>query len=288
MDVSVGNRTSNQLVEGDVYTREDLRQKFSITDATLNTGVFRPKGSLSIWLFVTEEKTADRTQYHDRLAGDSLHWQGQKSGRTDRLIIEHQQNALELLVFFRKRKYEFPGAGFRYLGPFEYVSHSGGGPTDFILRRVQLGSVLIAPEQADREQFDPADVEDARERIARTIAQRRGQQAFRTALIDAYDGRCAISDCAVIDVLEAAHIVPYRGPATNSVQNGLLLRADLHTLFDCGLIAIDPQTMMVVVAPSLQNSEYQCLQGQQLRSPRDPTQSPSKKALKQHRMRLRR
>src|SRR5262245_9271658 len=67
---------------------------------------------------------------------------------------------------------------------------------------------------------------------------------------------CAITGCSVRDVLEAAHIHPYRGRERNKVANGLLLRADLHTLFDCGLIAIDAATMTVIVTPSLQNSEY--------------------------------
>ncbi|WP_336979879.1 HNH endonuclease signature motif containing protein [Altererythrobacter fulvus] len=56
----------------------------------------------------------------------------------------------------------------------------------------------------------------------------------------AYEGRCAISGCDVREVLEAAHIMPYLGEETNDVRNGLLLRADLHTLFDLGLLKIGP------------------------------------------------
>jgi hypothetical protein len=287
MDIAAGTRTSDHLVVDHVYTREDLRQQFSITDATLNTGVFRPKDTASVWLFITEEKTSDRTQYHDRLDGDLLHWQGQTSGRTDSLIIDHRHRGLEILVFLRKRKYEFPGAGFRYIGLFNYVSHSGGGPTDFILRRAISDAALIAPEQADADDFDPDDIEDARERVARTIAQRRGQQAFRDALLAAYEERCAISGCTVVDVLEAAHIVPYQGSATNVVSNGLLLRADLHVLFDCGLIAIDPDKMVVVISSSLRNTGYQQLNGKAVRLPKAPAHRPNRKALGQQRSLLR-
>ena len=49
--------TSEHLRMNDVYTREDLRRKFGITDATIKNGIFRPKGHASVWLFVTEEKT---------------------------------------------------------------------------------------------------------------------------------------------------------------------------------------------------------------------------------------
>jgi hypothetical protein len=230
--------TSGRLTPDAVYTRDNLRDLFGITDATLNTGVFRPKGAASVWLFMTEEKTADRTQYRDHLEGDTIYWQGQTSGRTDNLIVEHEARGLEVLVFFRKRKYEHPGAGFRYLGPFVYVNHSGDRPASFVLQRQSAPAPTIAPEEADNEPFDPKNVKDGRERILGSIAQRRGQKAFRDNLIAIYDGKCAVTGCSIRDVLEAAHIHPYRGPDTNHPANGLLLRSDLHTLFDCGLVVV--------------------------------------------------
>jgi hypothetical protein len=123
------------LIVRDIYTRKDLRELFEITDATLNNGVFDIKDRPEIWLFVTENKSADREQYVDKLTGDILYWQGQRLGRTDPLIINHRRNGDLLLVFYRRAKYQFEGAGFVFEGPFEYVSHSGGLPTSFILRR---------------------------------------------------------------------------------------------------------------------------------------------------------
>ena len=129
-------KTSEKLEVGAVYTREDLRRMFSISDATINTGVFRPKGHQSVWLFVTEKKTPDRTQYSDYFDGRQLAWDGQTSGRTDDWIINHENLGLELLLFYRKEKYEFPKAGFRYFGPLSYRSHSRQNPTHFILHVV--------------------------------------------------------------------------------------------------------------------------------------------------------
>lgn len=123
------------LEVGSVYTRNHLRDLFGITDATLNNGVFRLKDRPEVWLFVTENKSADREQYVDKLDGDALFWQGQKLGRTDSMIIEHRRNGDLLLLFYRTAKYQFEGAGFVFEGPFEYVSHSGGFPTSFVLRR---------------------------------------------------------------------------------------------------------------------------------------------------------
>ncbi|MGE0424962.1 MAG: HNH endonuclease [Reyranellaceae bacterium] len=274
--------TSSLLNAGSVYTRDELKTLFGITDATINTGVFRPRGTSSIWLFITEEKTADRTQYRDHLEGNLLYWQGQTSGRTDDLIVEHEKRGLEILVFFRTRKYEHPGAGFRYLGPFGYVRHSGGHPTSFVLKRQEaVFQDVLSASTADVSPFDPSDVQDGRRWIAQTIVQRRGQQAFRDALIAAYDGKCVITGCAVLDVLEAAHIHPYLGPDTNKTSNGLLLRADLHTLFDCRLLAIDPEALTVIVAPHLRDSEYGALHGRAIRRSK---QMPSKKALQHHLM----
>lgn len=277
-------RTSDFLTVGEVYTRAQLKDRFEIVDATINTGVFRPKGHDSIWLFVTQSKTPDRTQYEDLLEQDVLHWQGQSSGRTDDLIREHRQRGLELLLFYRHAKYEFPGAGFRYEGQFDYVSDEGERPASFILhRRVETDELTIAQAQAQaRGAFEPDSIEDARARTMASIVLRQGQQAFRQALLAAYEGRCAITGCDVAAVLEAAHIYPYQGATTNTVANGLLLRADLHTLFDLGWITVDAHTLTVAMHPSLRDSDYGHWHGQPLRLPTDGTQHPSQGALAWH------
>ncbi|EPX9373082.1 hypothetical protein [Yersinia ruckeri] len=69
-------QTSDSLVVGQVYTRNDLKKLFNITDATINTGIFQPKNHTSIWLFITEDKTTDRTQYNDLLEEDIISMQG--------------------------------------------------------------------------------------------------------------------------------------------------------------------------------------------------------------------
>lgn len=151
-------KTSESLTLGEIYTRNRLKEMFGIKDATINTGTFRPKGHDSVWLFVTEKKTSDRTQYYDRLDNDVLHWDGQTMGRTDHWIIGHKNQSLELLLFYRKSKTEHPGAGFRYEGPFEYVSHRGSHPTRFTLRRASSFESTVASDldslRAEEEYFE--------------------------------------------------------------------------------------------------------------------------------------
>jgi putative restriction endonuclease len=140
--------------------------------------------------------------------------------------------------------------------------------------------VPLAADDGDTNVFDPKGIEDARERVMRGIKVRRCQQSFRETLMAAYGGCCAITGCDVPDVLEAAHITPYLGPETNHVTNGLLLRTDVHTLLDCGLVGIDPVTRKVLVAPSLRTSgDYEHLHGRSLRCASPPSASPSTKAL---------
>jgi hypothetical protein len=141
----------------------------------------------------------------------------------------------------------------------------------------------LDPADADDDPFDPTSITDAREKVVREIRARRGQRQFRDALIEAYEGRCAITGCDVLDVLEAAHITPYQGPETNHITNGLLLRADLHTLFDTNLVAVDPETRKVLVSPRIEDLRYRALHGQPLRATKAKAIGPSVAALKQHR-----
>src|ERR1043166_2002148 len=84
------------------------------------------------------------------------------------------------------------------------------------------------------------------------------------------------------DVLEAAHIFPYKGEPTNNLTNGLLLRADLHILFDSFLISVNPDDFRVWVAPDLLSTEYAVFQDKRLCRPKDRTLSPSVEALRRH------
>lgn len=141
---------------------------------------------------------------------------------------------------------------------------------------------LSAMEAAQaHEPYNPEGQEDAREKVLREIVRRRGQPKFRADLIQAYESRCAISGCTVLPILEAAHITPYMGPETNATSNGLLLRADIHTLWDLALIAIDPMSMKVWVSPSISDAAYQSLVGKEAFQPKNPASRPSTKALAQ-------
>ena len=120
--------------------------------------------------------------------------------------------------------------------------------------------LFIREEISRNPTFDPKDLEDGRRRITRDILARQGQRAFRENLLSEY-GCCVISGCSVTHAIEAAHIVPYKGDKTNVIENGLLLRADIHTLFDLGLISISPVEHTVKISQRLIGTEYESFEG---------------------------
>lgn len=118
-------------------------------------------------------------------------------------------------------------------------------------------------------------------RRLREVTQRQGQPEFRASLLRAY-GRCAVTGTVVPEVLQAAHIERYDGPQTNSVDNGLLLRADIHDLFDRGLLWVTAR-LKVGVHEELRDGEYGRLHGRRLHVPQAAAQQPSARRLQQHR-----
>jgi predicted restriction endonuclease len=156
------------------------------------------------------------------------------------------------------------------------LTGSLGQPAGALTERALSAAAERAEVQGD---FDPHNLEEAVEKATRAVIQRRGQPQFREELLAAYGGRCAITGCDAKEALEAAHIVPYKGKETNHVQNGLLLRADVHTLFDLGLIAIDTERWIVVLHPSLHGGHYAALHGSEVRRPEDPQLRPSREAV---------
>jgi hypothetical protein len=128
-----------------------------------------------------------------------------------------------------------------------------------------------APQELPQEQLDRMTL----------VRQRQGQPEFRARLLEAYGGRCAVSECDVDAVLQAAHIERYNG-RNSHVSNGLLLRADLHNLFDKGLLWVDDK-YRVRVSPEMRSRHYTDLDGRDLRRPRSRADWPDREKLRAHR-----
>ncbi len=100
------------------------------------------------------------------------------------------------------------------------------------------------------------------------IKPRLGQGGFRVVVTDAYQRRCAMTGEKALPVLQASHIKPYAKSGPHDIQNGLLLRADLHILFDQGYLTVTNdhhvETSRRMKDDFDNGKEYLKLQGQQL------------------------
>lgn len=133
--------------------------------------------------------------------------------------------------------------------------------------------------------FEPLE-EDARGHIEGSRVDRRGQGAFRLRLLDAYGGQCAVTREHAMPVLDAAHIQPYLGPASNHPQNGIILRSDLHRLYDAGYVTVTPDLRLEVssrLRDEFENGKhYYQMAGREIHAPRDHHLAPSARALEWH------
>jgi len=159
------------------------------------------------------------------------------------------------------------------------LNSTAGGPMLDISGMIQLSERELARLQT----FDPDSGKAGRNQVIESIIRRRGHPAFRQQLLAAYEYRCALTNFNALDALEATYIVPYRGKYTHHPSNGLLLRSDLHTLFDLGKIAIETRGMTLTLADDLMESSYRILAGRPLRFPKNEEQRPSTEALDLHR-----
>ena len=116
--------------------------------------------------------------------------------------------------------------------------------------------------------------------VRRSVLQRQGQQEFRRRLLTAYGGQCAVTGCKEEGTLQAAHIRPVSSNGDHHISNGLLLRADIHNLFDLGLIAID-ENLRINVASTVAEREYRELDGKKAHVPSGQG-APSRSALGWH------
>lgn len=121
---------------------------------------------------------------------------------------------------------------------------------------------------------------------ATTVTPRLGQGAFRVAVLDAYGRACAVTNEHSLPVLEAAHIRPYSEGGEHHPSNGLLLRTDLHRLFDKGFVTVTPDLKFRVSAAlrdQWKNGKtYYQLEGGQVAVPRSRVLQPDRDLLAWH------
>lgn len=238
---------------------------------------------------------------HASLAPLSLVWDafGQKNGnsslaemRTTIAALRHQSSPLG--------KREDPVIGCRILTePFFWTRDQWIPVPDSFSRNIVVGKGY-ATETAEGLRLWQA----VNERLAATpyapqpmsqdrfgkpalMRQRLGQGAFRLAVTDAYGRRCVVSGEKTLPILDAAHIRAYGDGGEHDISNGLLLRTDVHRLFDLGYVTVTERGTFAVserLKADFDNGvHYYAMQGQEIAEPRPGFAPPSPDALRWHR-----
>jgi Predicted restriction endonuclease len=145
-------------------------------------------------------------------------------------------------------------------GCLKFIGPDGQNVADFVCNRDGF-IVAVRPKQSLVDAFSPAKYSAASDLDAivadtsisatqreQLVLARLGQGKFRAAVLNRWDGRCAVTGCSLREVIRASHVVPWRA-ATNherlDPENGLPLIATLDALFDAGLISFDADGILL-------------------------------------------
>ena len=141
-------------------------------------------------------------------------------------------------------------------------------------------------ERLDRQGFRGMEQERARFATPQLIRPRLGQGAFRLVITDNYHRRCAVTRERTLPALEAAHIRPYSQDGGHEPGNGILLRSDIHNLFDSGYVTVTPDLRFKVsgrIREEFENGRhYYELQGRRINAPADMSRRPDPASLIWH------
>jgi putative restriction endonuclease len=203
-------------------------------------GVFCPRGSKQIILFVTRIKQRSLEQYNDYISGEYLFWEGEKGHGNDERITTSSSTGDSIHLFYR----EIHHSPFEYRGLVTLVKVASlpGKPTQFVFR---LLHDLSAQDDIVTHQYELVHL-SATEKQAVTKA-RIGQGIFRQLLLEMWKG-CAVTDIRLPNVLRASHIKPWRFSSNSErldPHNGLLLLPQYDQLFDKGLISFDKKGSLI-------------------------------------------
>lgn len=141
-------------------------------------------------------------------------------------------------------------------------------------------------DRMNRPKFSGLAEEQARFGEPHLIRPRLGQGAFRVLVTDMYQRRCAGTQERTLPALEAAHIRPYGDGGGHEARNGLLLRRDIHSLFDGGYVTVTPENRFEVsrrIREEFDNGRhYYELQGRTIALPADESDRPDPALLRWH------
>ena len=201
-------------------------------------------------------------------------------------MMNNLRDGVPVAVFVQYPRIGYINYGLAYVERFDVLTgmFTLHGPVSAEANNVDFCSVVPFDQLTDEERqiFLDADSGDERKRVLAEQVRREKQSEFRQMLLKAYSGACAVTWVDVPEVLQAAHIDPYRGKKSQVVTNGMLLRSDIHLLYDSHLLTVQPRKNLIRVSKRLGGTFYGKLEGMQIRVPDDPQLRPNEDLLEMH------
>lgn len=202
-------------------------------------------------------------------------------------LLANFHDGVPIGVFIKRRGSDYLCLGLAFIERYDPSDHTFmlHGPVNS-KQDSDMWAIVPSNELKDAELQVEKDYAflDEDQRIVRAVeqVQRQRQGSFRKELLDAYDGTCAITGCDVEAALQAAHISPYRGPQSQLASNGILLRADLHLLYDAYCISVCPDDNTIRMNERLAKTSYSEWNKRRIRVPDSPENRPAPQLLAAH------
>lgn len=211
----------------------------------------------------------------------------------NRGLYECFRQRIPVAVFMPVKNSDYHWLGLAFVDDYDDITRTFllHGPVNAGSSAEDWGTVVDLPSESAAPSWflddsDPLMWRDERLTRLSVGITRENQGRFRELLLDAYAGACAITQYDARPALDGAHILPFIGKPSDTARNGLLLRSDVHRLFDRYLLTVDTSSMTTVVSAKLEHTRYSELHGTELALPEDERFWPSVRNLKMHRERF--
>lgn len=136
----------------------------------------------------------------------------------------------------------------RNVGPFKKVDLAWLDDFDDELRICVLSFHGVMPDAntfRSPKEFEQLPLFGPRKKSTVEILRSERDPFFKFNILKRFNGACLVTNISVLEMLDAAHIIPVASGGTESSENGMLLSASAHRALDSGLWAVNPKTLQI-------------------------------------------
>jgi hypothetical protein len=255
------------LEVGEQYNKEQLYELLDVPlekrKGSWNTGYVKFRNNIYVFVNIGIPGRTGH-DYNNHWDDDKLVWYAKTGTHLGQELIKELLNKNIPKHIFTREKERDP---FIYEGVASDFSHEDVRPVKIIWEFLTImeNQPVIDLIHAIKEAPD----DKVLALIASLRRTRNGQSPLKRNLLRVYDKKCCITGCNVAITLDACHIEPHHLNGNNHSSNALLLRTDIHVLWDKNMIGIHPDHLTIHINKALIDTKYACLEGLKLSSRND-------------------